>query len=136
MPAACAASSFCFTPPIGSTRPVSDTSPVIARSDGPADPTAADARAVVIVTPPLGPSSERPPAGTCTCTPRSLSYADRQVEFASVRLQVASAICRHIHHVAELTGQGHPGTRRCPSGAECGLDEEHVTTAPVTASTR
>ena len=41
MPARCAASSFCLTPPIGSTRPVSDTSPVIADVARTGRPTAA-----------------------------------------------------------------------------------------------
>ncbi len=73
MPARCAASSFCLTPPIGSTRPVSDTSPVIATSARTGRPESSDASAVVIVTPALGPSLGTAPAGTCTWTPRSFS---------------------------------------------------------------
>ena len=72
-PAACAASTFCFSPPIGSTRPCSVTSPVIptvcftGRSDR------SDASAVVIVIPALGPSFGIAPAGTCTWNERSLN---------------------------------------------------------------
>lgn len=71
MPSREAASSFCFRPPIGSTRPVSDTSPVIATSARTGRPDSSDARAVVIVMPALGPSFGIAPAGTWTCTPRS-----------------------------------------------------------------
>jgi hypothetical protein len=75
MPARWAASSFCFSPPIGSTRPVSDTSPVIATSERTRRPDSSDARAVVMVTPALGPSLGTAPAGTWTCTPRSFRSA-------------------------------------------------------------
>src|SRR5260370_1397097 len=68
-----AASSFCFTPPIGSTRPVRDTSPVMATSERTSRPDSSDARAVVIVTPALGPSLGTAPAGTWTCTPRAFT---------------------------------------------------------------
>ena len=75
IPARWAASSFCFTPPIGSTRPVSDTSPVIATSDRTSRPDSSEASAVVIVTPALGPSLGTAPAGTWMCTPRSFRSA-------------------------------------------------------------
>ena len=73
IPARCAASSFCFSPPIGSTRPVSETSPVIATSALTSRPDRSEASAVVIVMPALGPSLGTAPAGTCRCTPRSAS---------------------------------------------------------------
>ncbi len=72
-PARSAASSFCFTPPIGSTRPVSDTSPVIATSARTLRPESSEASAVVMVMPALGPSLGTAPAGMCRCTPRSRS---------------------------------------------------------------
>ena len=55
-PARCAASTFCFTPPIGSTRPCSVTSPVMPTSTRTGRPVSSDASAVVIVTPADGPS--------------------------------------------------------------------------------
>ena len=64
-PARCAASTFCFTPPIGSTRPCSVTSPVIPTSGRTVSPRSSDTSAVVIVTPALGPSFGTAPAGTC-----------------------------------------------------------------------
>ena len=75
MPARCAASSFCFSPPIGSTRPVSDTSPVIATSERTSRPDSSEASAVVSVIPALGPSLGTAPAGKWMCTPRSASVA-------------------------------------------------------------
>src|SRR5207302_7821336 len=69
-PARCAASSFCLTPPIGSTRPFNVTSPVMPTSDRTARPLASDARAVTIVTPADGPSFGTAPAGTCRCSVR------------------------------------------------------------------
>ena len=72
-PAAWAASTFCFSPPIGRTRPWRVTSPVIptvcftGRSDK------SDASAVVIVIPALGPSLGIAPAGTWTWNDWSLN---------------------------------------------------------------
>ena len=71
IPMRCAASSFCFTPPIGSTRPVREISPVIATSARTGRPDSSDASAVVIVTPADGPSFGVAPAGTWMWTPRS-----------------------------------------------------------------
>ncbi len=70
-PARCAARSFCFTPPMGSTRPASVTSPVMPTSGFTGRPEASDASAVTIVMPALGPSLGTAPAGTCRWT-RSL----------------------------------------------------------------
>ena len=65
-PARWAASTFCFTPPIGSTRPCSVTSPVMPTIGRTGCPVSSDTSAVVIVTPALGPSFGTAPAGTCT----------------------------------------------------------------------
>src|SRR5437879_7344365 len=53
-PAACAASTFCLTPPIGSTRPRRVTSPVMPTLRLTARPVSKEASAVTIVTPALG----------------------------------------------------------------------------------
>ncbi len=60
----CAASAFSFSPPIGSTWPVSVISPVIATSARTGRPDSSDTSAVAIVTPALGPSFGVAPAGT------------------------------------------------------------------------
>ena len=70
-PAACAASTFCFSPPIGSTRPCSVTSPVMPTVLFTVRPVSSDASAVTIVMPALGPSFGMAPAGTCTWNSRS-----------------------------------------------------------------
>ena len=63
-PAACAASTFCFNPPMGSTLPWSVTSPVMPTVLFTGRPDSSDARAVTMVTPALGPSLGTAPAGT------------------------------------------------------------------------
>ncbi len=70
-PARWAASSFCLTPPMGSTRPFSVTSPVIPTAPRTLRPVAIDTSAVTIVTPADGPSLGTAPAGTCTWMCRS-----------------------------------------------------------------
>ena len=70
-PAACAASTFCLTPPIGRTRPWRVTSPVMPTLCFTARPERSDASAVAIVMPALGPSFGMAPAGTCTWNERS-----------------------------------------------------------------
>ena len=65
-PAAWAASTFCFTPPIGRTRPWSVTSPVIPTVCLTGRSVSSDASAVAIVMPALGPSFGIAPAGTWT----------------------------------------------------------------------
>ena len=57
MPARCAASDFSFTPPIGSTWPVSVTSPVIATSLRTGRALISEASATTIATPADGPSA-------------------------------------------------------------------------------
>ena len=70
-PAAWAASTFCLSPPIGSTRPCSVTSPVMPTVCLIGRPLSSDASAVVIVMPALGPSLGIAPAGTWTWNSRS-----------------------------------------------------------------
>src|SRR5580700_6295407 len=65
-PARCAASSFSFNPPMGSTLPRSVISPVIARSRRTGILLSALAIAVAIVIPADGPSFGIAPSGTCT----------------------------------------------------------------------
>ena len=69
-PAAWAARTFCLSPPIGSTRPCSVTSPVIPTVCLTGRPVSSDVSAVVIVIPALGPSLGIAPAGTWTWNSR------------------------------------------------------------------
>jgi hypothetical protein len=55
---------LCFSPPFGSTRPCSLTSPVMSSVGFTGGPLMSDAIAVTIVTPALGPSFGIAPAGT------------------------------------------------------------------------
>ena len=64
MPARNAASTFSFTPPIGSTLPRSVISPVIATSVRTGTRASADTRAVASVMPADGPSLGIAPSGT------------------------------------------------------------------------
>ena len=65
MPARCAAMVFSLTPPMGSTRPVSESSPVMARSGRAGVPIARESSEVTIVMPADGPSLGVAPSGTC-----------------------------------------------------------------------
>src|SRR3954469_5134735 len=65
-PARCAASTFCFSPPIGSTRPRSGPSPFMPTAWRTARPVSSETSAIVIVMPALGPSFGTAPAGTWT----------------------------------------------------------------------
>src|SRR6266576_4281331 len=67
MPARAAAVSFSFSPPIGSTRPRSVSSPVIATSWRAGLRQSSDASAAAMVMPAEGPAFGTPPAGTCRC---------------------------------------------------------------------
>mmetsp|Transcript_11672 Transcript_11672/g.48947 ORF Transcript_11672/g.48947 Transcript_11672/m.48947 type:complete len:394 (-) Transcript_11672:1931-3112(-) len=69
----CAAMSFSFRPPTGSTRPRRDTSPVIATSPRTGRPLNKLTSAVHMATPALGPSLGMAPCGKwmCTLRPRS-----------------------------------------------------------------
>ena len=64
MPPRCAASSFSFSPPIGSTWPRSVISPVIATSERTGTLVSADTSAVHMPMPALGPSFGVAPSGT------------------------------------------------------------------------
>ena len=65
-PARWAASTFSFTPPIGSTLPRSVISPVMATSRRTAILVSADTSVLAIVMPAEGPSFGMAPSGTCT----------------------------------------------------------------------
>jgi hypothetical protein len=71
MPARTAPSTFSFTPPIGSTRPRSVISPVMAMSWRTGRPDSADTTAEAMVTPADGPSFGIAPAGTWMWMSRS-----------------------------------------------------------------
>ncbi len=125
-PARWAASSFCLSPPIGRTRPLRVTSPVIPTSERTGRPVASDVRAVTIVMPAEGPSFGTAPAGTCRWIARS-----RRGRVDAQRLGVGADEGERdlrglLHHLAELTGEGQPG--RAVVGG--GLDEEHVAAEP------
>ena len=66
MPPRSAASSFSFKPPIGSTLPLSVTSPVIATSRRTGMPVSTDTIEVTMAMPADGPSFGVAPSGTCT----------------------------------------------------------------------
>ena len=66
MPALSAASSFSFRPPMGSTRPRSVISPVMATSLRTGMPVITETMAVTMATPAEGPSFGVAPSGTCT----------------------------------------------------------------------
>ena len=126
-PARCAASSFCFTPPIGSTRPLRVTSPVMPTSARTGRPDASEASAVTIVTPADGPSFGTAPAGTCRCTTLS-SAASRSGRCAR---RYDSAICADSF----ITSPSCPVrvNRRSPSVAFASMNSTSPP-APVTAS--
>ena len=67
IPAFHAAVVFSFSPPMGSTRPVSVSSPVIAVSRRTGCPVSVLTRLESIVTPALGPSLGVAPSGTWMC---------------------------------------------------------------------
>jgi hypothetical protein len=85
MPLRCAASAFSFSPPIGSTWPVSVTSPVMATSSRTGRPVISETSAVVIVTPALGPSLGIAPAGTWTWTSCSANQSSDRSGASSAR---------------------------------------------------
>ena len=106
MPRRCAASTFCFRPPIGSTRPCSVTSPVVPTVCFTGRPLSSDARAVVMVTPALGPSFGIAPAGTCTWNSRSSKTSSGRSPAPRRGAQIGQRDARGLlHDVAELAGQ-------------------------------
>ena len=106
IPARWAPSTFSFSPPIGSTRPRSVISPVIATSRRTGRPDIALTSAVEIATPALGPSFGIAPAGTWTCTSIEPSRSSGIFERRRVRRRVGERGARALlHHVAELAGE-------------------------------
>ena len=122
-PAACAASTFCLTPPIGSTRPCSVTSPVMPTVCFTGRPREERRRcAVTSVTPALGPSFGIAPAGTWTWNSR-LEGVVRDAERRGVAAHPGEGDARRLlHDVAELAGEHQPVGARHRGG----LDEQHV----------
>src|SRR5881397_1312766 len=102
-PARAAAVSFSFSPPIGSTRPRSVSSPVIATSWREGRWHRSDASAAAIVIPAEGPSFGTAPAGTCRCTsvcvnassgiPRALARARNKLHAACADSFITSPSC-------------------------------------------
>ena len=92
-PARWAASTFCFTPPIGRTRPCSVTSPVMPTSERTARPVSSDTSAVAIVTPAEGPSLGTAPGRDVDVQrPVEVGRVDAEVS-ARARFTYESAIC-------------------------------------------
>ena len=125
IPARCAASDFSLSPPIGSTWPVSVTSPVIATSLRTGRPLISEERATVIATPAEGPSLGTAPAGTwmwmsCSANQSSSSFGR---DLPPVAAHVGERRLRRLlHHVAELAGD-----RQLARARHRGrLDEEDV----------
>ena len=105
MPARTAPSTFSLSPPIGSTRPDSVISPVIATSWRAGRPESADTIAVAIAMPADGPSFGIAPAGHVDVHV-ALEHAvvDRQPVGVRPRERPRGAR-RLLHHVAELAGE-------------------------------
>ena len=115
MPARWAASTFSFTPPIGSTWPVRVISPVMATSSLTGRPERADTSAVAIVTPAEGPSLGTAPAGTwrwMSWVAKKSSGRSRPRSRPRARTNERAACGRLLHHVAELAGHGQPPAAR------------------------
>ena len=91
-PARWAASTFCLTPPIGSTRPCSVTSPVMPTPARTARPVSKLTNAVVIVMPADGPSLGIAPAGTWRWKRRCVRSGSMPNSVACARTY-DSAIC-------------------------------------------
>ena len=85
IPARTAPRTFSLTPPIGSTRPESVISPVIATSRRTGRPDSAETSAVAMVTPAEGPSFGIAPAGTWMWTSRSKHSAGMPSRSACAR---------------------------------------------------
>ena len=123
MPARRAARIFSRTPPTGRTRPVSVTSPVIARSVWMGSSRNRLISAAAMATPADGPSLGTAPAGTWMCTSVLLKREASSASDLAWLLQVAhrrlGALAHRLAQQAgerELTLAGHPG----------GLDEEDL----------
>ena len=115
-PARWAASTFCLSPPIGSTRPCSVTSPVIPTTGRTGVSVSSETSAVVIVTPALGPSFGNG-ARRHVDVEASLEPFGGDAQLVRVRPHVAERDLRGLlHHVAELTGEREPLGVRRPRG--------------------
>ena len=117
MPARSAASTFSLTPPIGSTRPRSEISPVIATSLAPACRSAATPIARNIATPAHGPSFGVAPAGTWIWRSILSSVCPVESVFATV-----SAACADSF----ITSPSWPVRISLPCPASARLDEQDV----------
>ena len=112
-PAACAASTFCFSPPIGSTRPCSVTSPVMPTVLFTGRPVSSDASAVTIVTPALGPSFGMAPAGHVHVELAAVEGAVRRCRAASHGSARRSARCAPIPSSRRRAARSAPARRPC-----------------------
>ena len=102
MPPRCAASTFSLSPPIGSTRPRSVISPVIARSWRTGIRVSAETSAVAIVMPADGPSFGIAPFGHVNVDVDLLVEVALEPELLGARAHVAHRRLRRLlHHVAE-----------------------------------
>src|SRR6516225_3152183 len=117
MPARAAASTFSFTPPMGSTSPRSEISPVIAVSLRAVRPVSNEASATNMATPALGPSLGMAPAGTWMCTS---DFSNRVTSKPSCDAGHARA---HRHLVLE--------TPRPENGGQRGVIDAHALDAAL-----
>jgi hypothetical protein len=131
-PARWAASTFCFTPPMGSTLPCRVISPVMPTLGFTTLPVSRLTSAVVMVTPADGPSLGTAPAGTCTCTAAPWRPGRRPARLG-VRADVGQRDAgRLLHHVAELAGEGERGLAgRCAPSAGNAVVSTNSTSPPA-----
>ena len=107
MPWRCAASSFSFRPPIGSTLPRSVISPVMATSPRTGILVSALQMVVAMVMPAEGPSLGMAPSGNVQVNVEIAVEIARQPELMRPRADVAHRrLRRFLHHVAQLAGDG------------------------------
>ena len=122
MPTRRAASTFSLTPPIGSTRPDSVISPVIAMSPRTGRPVSCDAIAVAIVTPADGPSFGNRARRHVHVHLGVLEEVRIDAVLLRVRAEPRQRGARRLlHDVAELAGQG----QRAGAGHPRRFDEQH-----------
>ena len=126
-PARWAASTFCLTPPIGSTAPCSVISPVMPTVGLTGWSRSRLTSAVVMVTPADGPSLGTAPAGHVDVEPAAHGVRV-DAELGGVRAHVVEGDLRRLlHDVAELAGEGQARLGVVAADGERGrLDEQHV----------
>src|SRR6516164_8192012 len=122
MPARAAASTFSFTPPMGSTSPRSEISPVIAVSLRAVRPVSNEASATNMATPALGPSLGMAPAGTWMCTSDFSNRVTSKPRSGARLRQRERRLRAFPHHLAELAGKDELAAARNPRR----LDEQDV----------